>query len=73
MPRKPKPQPEAFRFTEAIAMQILRVGFVEEVPRGRVLPIDHDLVRRCPEFFRALGPRPDEVGRGQGSRRGANP
>jgi hypothetical protein len=59
--RKTKPQAESFRFTEAIAMQILRTGFTQEIPRGRVLPIDHELVRRCPEFFRALGPRPDEV------------
>jgi hypothetical protein len=57
--RKSKPQPEAFRFEEVIAMETLRTGFVAEIPRGRVLPISHELVRQCPEYFRCLGPRPD--------------
>jgi hypothetical protein len=57
---KPKPEPR-FRFTEVIAMEILRTGLTQEIPRGRVLPIDHELVRHCPEYFRCLGPRVDQL------------
>jgi hypothetical protein len=62
-PRKQaEPQQERFEFSEAIAMEVLRTGFVEEIPRGRVLPKTHQLVRDFPEFFRLLGPRPDAEG-----------
>jgi hypothetical protein len=60
--RKAKPQAESFRFTQAIAMEHLRSGFVAKIVRGTVYPIDHPMVRQFPEFWRALGPRVDELG-----------
>jgi hypothetical protein len=55
---------QGFHFEEAIATQTLRTAFSAEIPRGRVLPKDHDLVRRFPEHFRLLGPRPDQYEEG---------
>jgi hypothetical protein len=52
---KPAESP-GFEFTQAIAMEHLRTGLVAEISRGMVYPIDHP-----PQFWRALGPRPDEV------------
>jgi len=43
-------------------MEILRTGFAEEIPRGRVLPRSHQLVQNFPQYFRLLGPRPDDEG-----------
>jgi hypothetical protein len=63
LPRKgEEPQAKRFEFIEVIAMEILRTGFVEEVPRGRVMPKDHWLVQQHPQYFRLLGPRPDAEG-----------
>lgn len=63
MPRlKPKTgQPaEHFNFTEAICVEGYRTGFIAEIPRGRVYPRTHPSVLEHPEFWRLLGPRPDQ-------------
>jgi hypothetical protein len=60
--KRVEPTAESFEFVEAICVEAFRVGFVEEVPRGRVWPKDHYLVERHPQFWRLLGPRPDAEG-----------
>jgi hypothetical protein len=52
---------ERFEFTHAIAVEGYRNGFTVEVMRGRVYPRDHSAVVQNPEFWRLLGPRPDEL------------
>jgi hypothetical protein len=60
--RRPRPESKpSFEFTEAIAMEHLRTGFVAEIARGTVYPIDHPMVRQFPEYFRAIGPRVDQL------------
>jgi hypothetical protein len=58
--RKTTAQAERFEFTEAICVEGFRSGFIAEIPRGRVYPRTHTSVIQHPEFWRLLGPRPDQ-------------
>jgi hypothetical protein len=58
--RKSQVEP-CFPFREAVATEVLRTGFIAEIAKGTVLPKDHQLVRDYPQFFRAIGPRVDEI------------
>lgn len=59
-PKKAEPEPKRFQFELAVCVEAFRLGFTEEVPRGRVWPKDHRLVTGSPEYWRLLGPRLDE-------------
>jgi hypothetical protein len=61
MPRlRPKPQHEHVVYTQAVCVEGFSSGWSDPIPRGRIYPADHPMVRAHPEFWRLLGPRPNE-------------
>jgi hypothetical protein len=68
VPRLRPKQQEAlqpFEFTEAVCVEAYSVGWADPIPKGRVYPADHWAVRLHPEFWRLLGPQPEEVNDGK--------
>jgi hypothetical protein len=61
--RRPKQQetPRSFEFTQAVCVEGFSAGWADPVKKGRIYPRDHHMVQSFPEFWRLLGPRPDEV------------
>jgi hypothetical protein len=66
MPRlRPKQQELAhgFEFTQAICVEGFSAGWSDPIKKGRVYPRTHPMVMAYPEFWRLVGPRPDEAER----------
>jgi hypothetical protein len=66
MPRLRPGKPPPFEYREAICVEGFAAGWSDPIRRGAVYPIEHPMVRAHPEFWRLLGPRPDEEVNGDG-------
>jgi hypothetical protein len=63
MPRlrpKQKETPQGFEFVEAVCTEPFSAGWSDPIQKGHVYPRDHHMVQQFPQFWRLLGPRPDE-------------
>jgi hypothetical protein len=56
-----KAEPETYRYAEAVCVESFRPVLGEPVSRGEIRALGHPLPRRFPGYFRALGPKLDEL------------
>jgi hypothetical protein len=61
-PRRIAQPNKRFEFEQAICVEGFSAGFTAAIPRGRIYPRSHPMVEAHPEFWRLLGPRPDQEG-----------